>query len=179
MRTISCLPLGQIAGVGGAALGFLGVASAGGDDLAALQEGVGNGDRFFQETAGIVAQVDDEAFQLVANLAGESVDLPLQPLGGLFVERGDADIAMSSPSVRARTERTRILSRTSVTSIGLSCPLRMIFKRILVLDGAAHFLDGLVEGETLHGFVVEIGNDVVGHDAGPWRPGCRRSATPP
>ena len=36
----------------------------------------------------------------------------------------------------------------------------------LGVDRAAHLLDRLVEGETLHGFVVEIGDDVVGHDAG-------------
>ena len=59
-----------------------------------------------------------------------------------------------------------MLSRTSVTSIGLSWPLRTIFSLILVLTGPAHLVDGLVEGQALHGFVVEIGDDVVGHDAG-------------
>src|SRR5213595_1122362 len=49
-----------------AALRFLGIAAAGRDDLAALQEGVGNGDRFLQQAAGIVAQIDDVALQLVA-----------------------------------------------------------------------------------------------------------------
>src|ERR1700749_1080244 len=46
---------------------------------------------------------------------------------------------MSSASTWARTERTRILSRTSVTSIGLSEPLRTIFSRILVLTGPRIF----------------------------------------
>jgi hypothetical protein len=46
---------------------------------------------------------------------------------------------MSSCSTRARTERTRMLSRTSVTSIGLSEPLRMILSRILVLTGPRIF----------------------------------------
>ena len=36
----------------------------------------------------------------------------------------------------------------------------------LGVDRPAHLLDRLIEGETLHGFVVEIGDDVVGHDAG-------------
>ena len=36
----------------------------------------------------------------------------------------------------------------------------------LGVDRSAHLLDRLIEGETLHGFVVEIGDDVVGHDAG-------------
>ena len=59
----------------GAALGFLGIAAAGRDDLAALEEGVGNGDRFFQQAAGIVAEVDDVALQLVADLVLQVGDL--------------------------------------------------------------------------------------------------------
>ena len=65
ISTITGLPLVRSPGMRGAALGFLGVAAAGRDDLAALEEGVGNRDRFLQQAAGIVAQVDDEALQLV------------------------------------------------------------------------------------------------------------------
>ena len=50
------------------ALGLLGIASAGRDDFAALEEGVGNRYRFFQQAAGVVAKIDDEALQLVAEL---------------------------------------------------------------------------------------------------------------
>jgi hypothetical protein len=57
-----------------------------------------------------------------------------------------------------------MLSRIRVTSIGLSTPLRTIFSLILVLT--AHLLDRLVQGETLHRLVVEIGDDVIGQDAG-------------
>ena len=57
-----------------------------------------------------------------------------------------------------------MLSRTSVTSIGLSCPLRMIFSLILVPIGTAHLVDGLIERQPLHRFVVKIGDDVVGQD---------------
>src|SRR6266480_3802013 len=38
-------------------------------------------------------RVDDEAFQLVAELAAQVADFPLQAFGGLLVEGGDADIA--------------------------------------------------------------------------------------
>src|SRR6266851_4113528 len=85
--------LGQIARMRGAALGFLGVAAAGRDDLAALEEGVGNGNRFFQQTAGIVAQVDDVAFKLVAEPRRQVADFTLQAFGGLLVAHGAADIA--------------------------------------------------------------------------------------
>jgi len=58
-----------------------------------------------------------------------------------------------------------MLSRTSVTRS--DCPaLADNLQPDLGVDRAAHLLDGLNEGEALHGFVVEIGDDVVGHDAG-------------
>src|SRR5438552_3914103 len=86
------LALGKVARMGGAALGFLSVAAAGRNDLAALQEGVGDGDRFLQQAAGIVSEIDDVALQLVAELVREGADLALQAFGGLLVEGGDADI---------------------------------------------------------------------------------------
>src|SRR5919201_6603756 len=52
----------------------------GGHDLALLQEGIGDGDRLIEQSAGVVAQVDDEALRL--GLGREIV-----------VELGDADKA--------------------------------------------------------------------------------------
>ena len=37
---------------------------------------------------------------------------------------------------------------------------------ILVCTGPAHFLDRLIERQAVHRLIVELGNDVVGHDAG-------------
>src|SRR4051812_22814174 len=76
------LALGQIARMRGAALSFFGIAATRRDDLAALEEGVRNGDSFFKQAAGIVSQVDDETLQLVADLIGEIGDFPLQAFGG-------------------------------------------------------------------------------------------------
>ena len=152
--------------MGGAALGFLGVAAAGGDDLAALEEGVGDGDGFFQQSAGIVTQVDDEALQLVAELRGLVGDFPLQPFGGLLVEGGDADVA-DIVAFGARTDRADadvVADQRDVDRIVLA--LANDLEPDLGIDRAAHLFDGLIEGEALHGFVVEIGDDVVGHDTG-------------
>ena len=46
---------------------------------------------------------------------------------------------MSSPSMRERTERTRMTSRVIDTSTGLSLPLRMILSLILVFTGPRIF----------------------------------------
>jgi len=48
--------------------------------------------RFFQQAARIVAQIDDVALQLVADLVLQVGDFLLQALGGLLIEGGDADI---------------------------------------------------------------------------------------
>ena len=47
------------------ALGLVGTAAAGRDDLAVVEEGVGDGDRLVEQAAGVVAQVDDVALDLV------------------------------------------------------------------------------------------------------------------
>ena len=65
-----------------------------------------------------------------------------------------------------RTERTRMMSRVIETSIGLSCALAHDRELDLGVHRAAHLLDRLVQGQALHRLVVEMGDDVVGHDAG-------------
>src|SRR5713101_1884821 len=62
-------------------------------DLALLQERIGDRNRLVEQSARVVAQVDDEALELVAGLGGEVGDRLLQVLGGLLVELGDADKA--------------------------------------------------------------------------------------
>ncbi len=53
-----------------------------------------------------------------------------------------------------------------VTSIGLSAALAHDGELDLGVHRPAHLVDGLIERETLHRLVVELGDDVVGHDAG-------------
>ena len=73
---------------------------------------------------------------------------------------------MSPPSVWKRTGRTRMISRTIATSIGLSAPLRMIFSRVLLLGAPFILVDGLVQGQALNLLIVDLGDHVAGHDAG-------------
>ena len=58
------------------------------------------------------------------------------------------------------------MSRVIETSIGLSCALAHDLEPDLGVDRAAHLLDRLVQREALHLLVVEMGDDVVRHDAG-------------
>ena len=76
------------------ALRLVGVAPARRDDLAAIEEGVDDFDRLVEQAAGIVAQIEDIALELVAGrVLLELVHRGLQTVVGLLVELGDADIA--------------------------------------------------------------------------------------
>ncbi len=160
------LALGQVARMRGAALGLLGVAAAGRHDLALLQERVGDGDRFLEQAARIVAEVDDVALELVTDLVREVGDLALQAFGGLLVEGGDADIGdVVLLDARAhRADADVVAHQGDVDRIVLT--LADDLELDLGVDRAAHLLDGLVESQALHRLVVEIGDDVIGHDAG-------------
>ena len=59
------LALGQVARAGVEALGLLGITAPGGNDLAPVQERVRDRNRLIEQAARIVAQIDDETFDLV------------------------------------------------------------------------------------------------------------------
>ena len=105
------------------ALGLLGITAAGGDDLALIQERIRDRNRLIEQATRIVAEVDDETFELVrAELAGQIADRLFQPFGGLLAELRDADIANVIAFGMERTDFTRITSRTIVTSIACPAP---------------------------------------------------------
>src|SRR5258708_15659365 len=85
------LVLGEVACARIEPLGFLGGAAARRYDLALLQERIGDRNRLVEQSARIVAQVDDEALELVAGLGGEIGDRLLQVFRGLLVELRDTD----------------------------------------------------------------------------------------
>ena len=93
-------------------------------------------------------------------------DLLLQALRGLLVERGDADIAdvVALDAGAHRADANVVAHQRDLDRIVLA--LADDLQLDLGIDRAAHLLDRLVEGETLHRLVVEIGDDVIGHDAG-------------
>src|SRR6516225_7375681 len=160
------LVLGEVAPARVETLGFLGVAAARRHDLALLQERVGDRDRLIEQSARIVAQVDDEAPELVAGLGGEIGDRLLQVLGGLLVELGDAD-KTDVVAFEARTHRTHLNARAGDGDLNrLVLALAHDLELDLGVFRAAHLLDRLIEGEPLHRLVVEVRDDVVSHDAG-------------
>src|SRR6202011_647127 len=64
------------------------------DHLASRQERAGHRHRLIEQSAGIIAQVDHVAHELLRRyLLPDLADRLFQSVGGLFVERGDPDIA--------------------------------------------------------------------------------------
>src|SRR5262249_37063852 len=96
----------------------------------------------------------------------EIVDRLFQPIGGLLAELRDADVT-DVGAFRMRTYRfhpddvadDRNLDRL-VGALADDGELDFGVHR------AAHLIDGLVYGETLHGTVIEMRDDVVCHHAG-------------
>jgi hypothetical protein len=160
------LAAGQVAGEGIIALRLLGVAAAGRDDLAAVEEGVGDRDRLVEEAAGIVAEVEDVALHLVlADVGLDLLDRRLEAVEGLLVERGDADIADLPLFMRAH-RLDGDLGTDELHVEGLDDALPLDGERNRGVDAAAHLLDRLVEGHALHLLAVEGGDHVAGEDAG-------------
>src|SRR5262245_40638346 len=160
------LVLGEIACARVEPLGFLGVAAARRHDLALLQERVGDRDRLIEQSARVVAQVDDEALELIAGLGGEVGDRLLQALGSLLVELGDADKA-DVVAFEARAHRAHLDARAGDRDLDrLVLALAHDLEFDLGVFRAAHLLDRLIGGGPLHRLVVEMRDNVVGHDAG-------------
>jgi hypothetical protein len=129
--------------------GFLGGAAAGRHDLALLQERIGDRYRLIEQSARIVAQVDNEALELVAGLGGEVGDRFLEALGGLLVEGGDADKA-DGVAFEARTHRAHLDARAGDGNLDrLVLALAHDLEFDLGVLRAAHLFDRLIEGEPL------------------------------
>ena len=96
----------------------------------------------------------------------EIADRLLQAFGGLLVELGDADIAdIVALGVRAhRLHPDHVAHDRHVDRLVLT--LAHDGELDLGVHRAAHLLDRLIERQALHLLVVELGDDVVGHDAG-------------
>ncbi|MGY4570613.1 hypothetical protein ACVWY5_003683 [Bradyrhizobium sp. USDA 3256] len=144
-----------------------GLRAAGRDHLAALHQGRGHRDRLVEQAAGIVAEVDDVAGELVLrDLLLDIADRLAQPFGGLLVERADPDIAdvAALDVILHRTDaddlaRNRDLDRLVGVLADDLQPDRAVGR-------ALHLVDGLVERHALDLVIVDRGDHVARHDAG-------------
>jgi hypothetical protein len=95
-----------------------------------------------------------------------SLSLPICDLGGLLVELGQTNIGdLVTFHLRAhRPHPDDVADDRHLRRLVLA--LAHDFQPDLGVDRAAHLLDCLVEGQALHRLVVQMRDDVTGHDAG-------------
>src|ERR1700722_3310423 len=164
---------GQIAArLGVEALGLIRSAPAGRDDLASVDERIDDVDRLVEQAPGIVAQVEDIAFELVGrDLAVQLLHRTLQAVPGLLGELSDTDVAdVAILDMRAdRLDVDEIADNGEILDVLLGAADDLELHRRI--DRAAHFLDRLIEGQPLCGGVVYGCYDVAREHArlGGWR----------
>ena len=100
------------------------------------------------------------------DLRGDVGDRLLQSVGGLLIELREPDIAdVVAFHLRAHRAHADDVARDGDLQ-RLVIALAHDGKLDLGVHRSAHFLDCLIQGEALHLLAVELGDDVVGHDAG-------------
>ena len=62
------------------------------NDLPSFEKCVGNGDSLIEQSAWVVAQIENNAAQFVAGLLLDALHRIIEPDIGLLVERGDSDV---------------------------------------------------------------------------------------
>ncbi len=144
-----------------------GIAAAGRDDLALVEEGVGNRDGLGQKPAGIVAQVEDEAVDLVhaAGVLDGLLQAGCKVVIGLVVEGGDAqDDRIAFDPRLGGGQLDRVADDRHVE--GLIRALAGDGDDDLGPDRPAHLVDRLIERQAKHAFAVDMGDEIAGLDAG-------------
>ena len=159
------LAIGQVTLGGVEALGLVGMAAARRDDFATVKEAVGNRDRHVQQSARIVAEVEDVTLGLAAHGGAEVVHRLLEAFLRLLGEGGDADIAdvVALDIVFHRLDADAVARQFLVEGLAA---LALDGQRDLGADLAAHLVDGVIQGHALDFRAVDLGDQVVGHDAG-------------
>ena len=155
---------GHVGAAGVPALALVGVAGAGGDDLAVGDEVVADVDSGIEQAAGVVAQVEDEALEVVV-LGFQLLDRLLQLRLALFVEAGEADIA--DVAVKRGFHHLDVDDLAGHRHVD-----RLVHAFALDVDGdgaaggAAHAVNRVVQREAFDGLTVEREDEVARLHAG-------------
>src|SRR5258708_26044152 len=136
------------------------------DDQAAVEEIIGNFHRLIQQSARIIAQIEDQSLDLAVILRFELVDRFLDALARILLESGYADVAISIGQ-HLRFDRLN-LDDVAREADGeqLGHAVAMQGQLDLAALGPAHPLGGVGERRVLGEVVVNLDNLVAGLDSG-------------
>ena len=155
---------GAVSGLGVETLRVVRTARPGGHDLAALEEEIDHLDRLFEQPARVVAEIEDQALQPSAYLGAELLHRALDPAQRLLAEGDDADIADIALGARAhRLDLDHGARDGDVEGLAVGAPYG---EQYVGVGRAAHALDRLGQGEPLHRFIVEMGDQIAGSQTG-------------
>src|SRR5262249_30233388 len=87
------LAIGNIARGGGDPFDAVALAALDDGDVALVDERVGRGDRHFETAAGVVAQVEDQADELVARLCAQILDRSVEHCRRAILKGGQPNVA--------------------------------------------------------------------------------------
>ena len=149
---------------------LLGALAASRYDLALFEKGVGDSHRLVEQAAGVVTQIEDDADQLVVGLLLQILHRVVEADIGLLVERGDTDIG-DVVAFEMRADRLDLDDRAGQLDVERLLPLTTHRQRDLAVDRTAHLLDRLRQGQALDRGAVEMGDQIVGLQAGARRRG--------
>ena len=147
-------PIGDIAGLRIPTLRIFLPARAGGDNFPLRQEIIGNLHSLIEQTARIIAHIQDQALKPTLRLLLQLLQSAAQPGFRLLIEGCDAHIAQIA-IFQAEADNLR------TDNIARQCQFNWPF-RTLATNGdlylrvalAAHLFHGLLQGQALHGSAI-------------------------
>ena len=152
-------PVGDVARLGVEALGLVGPARPRRDHLAAIEEGVRHLDRLIEQPARVVAEIENQALDVVADLVLHFLHGALDAGRSLLAERGDANIA--DVALGARAHRLDLDHRARDGHVERLAPGAPDGEDEVGVDRPPHALDRLGEAEALDRLAVEVGDQVA------------------
>ena len=158
-------PVGKIARGRADTLGIIGLAALDDGDLALVDKGVGHRDRCIKIAARAVAQIDDEADQLVAGLLAQLLDGIGQCAGSRGIEPGEADIG-NVPTLDPGADGRKFARGALQLGLDRRAGATTQHQRDLAIGRTAQFLLDLRQGQVVGRLLVDREDQIAGLEAG-------------
>ena len=159
------LAINQIPATGGKALAVLIVAATGRYNFTAFQKRIGNGNRLIQKTAGIIAQIQDIAFQFIFGQSFLYFRYGIfQTIIGLIGELGQPDVSDTVFQTEADgADFDDIAYDGDIEWRAIAAAYR---DRQRLFDCAPHLFDSLIERQSLNLLAIQVRDQVAGLNPG-------------
>src|SRR5664279_1220166 len=141
---------------------LLGIASAGRNNFAPVEEAIDDGNRLIKQTAGIVAKVENKALEPGSrDVIFKFLNRRANPLKGLFVELGDSNVAdiVAFLMLAHRFDLNHSAGQLDIERVFAGAAQNLENHR--GVRGAAHLVDRLIEAQALNVLIVDGGDNIA------------------